>query len=122
MACRVLIVDDSMLVRRQVSAALSTAGYEVVEAVDGLDASQKVTTDLALIVSDLNMPKMNGIELLELIRKDSRNASIPFVMLTTEMKPAVFERAKELGAKAWLLKPFKADLFLAAISKLAKAA
>ena len=116
---RILIADDSMLVRRQVSAALVQAGYQVVEAVDGQDAHGKLSPDLALVVCDLNMPKMNGMELLERIHADDKLATVPFVMLTTEARPGMFEKARSLGAKAWLIKPFKPDLFLAAVAKLA---
>jgi two-component system, chemotaxis family, chemotaxis protein CheY len=122
MAIKILIADDSMLVRRQVTTALTSAGYTVVEAVDGEDAYGKMTPDLALIVCDLNMPKMNGMELLERLHTDTKLSAVPFVMLTTEARPGMFERAKALGAKAWLTKPFKADLLLAAIHKLTGAA
>jgi two-component system chemotaxis response regulator CheY len=122
MANKILIADDSMLVRRQVTTALTAAGYVVVEAVDGEDAYRKSTPDLALIVSDLNMPKMSGMELLEKLYGEGRLATVPFVMLTTEARPGVFDRAKSFGAKAWLIKPFKAELLLAAIQKLTGAA
>src|SRR5687767_2796361 len=118
---RILIADDSMLVRRQVSAALVGAGYEVIEAVDGQDAHGKLAPDLALVVCDLNMPKMNGMELLERIHADQTLSAVPFVMLTTEARPGMFEKARTLGAKAWLIKPFKPDLFLAAVNKIATA-
>ncbi|CAN5762317.1 response regulator [soil metagenome] len=115
---KILIADDSLMIRRQVSATLGGAGYTVVEAVDGEDARQKMTPDLALIVCDLNMPRMNGLELLERIHADAAMASVPFVMLTTEARPAMYEKAKALGAKAWLIKPFKAALLLAAVDRL----
>jgi two-component system chemotaxis response regulator CheY len=118
MATKILIADDSMLIRRQVVAALSGAGFTVVEAVDGEDALGKLTADTGLVVCDLNMPKMNGMELLEKMHADPVFSTIPFVMLTTEARPGMFERAKAFGAKAWLIKPFKAELLLAAINKL----
>jgi two-component system, chemotaxis family, chemotaxis protein CheY len=121
MATKILIADDSMLVRRQVSTALTSAGYTVVEAVDGEDAQRKVTPDMALIVCDLNMPKMNGMELLERLHADPALSAVPFVMLTTEGRPGMFDRAKALGARAWLIKPFKGDLLVAAIAKLTMA-
>ena len=115
---KILIVDDSVLVRRQVGMALVAAGYATVDAVDGADASTKVTTDTALIVCDINMPRMNGIELLEHLGGDAATARIPVVMLTTEGQPELIQRAKALGAKYWLVKPFKADLLLAVVKKL----
>jgi two-component system chemotaxis response regulator CheY len=111
-----MVADDSMLVRRQVGAALREAGYEVTEAVDGADACSKLTSDTVLIVCDLNMPRMNGIEVLERLRE--LNSPTHFLLLTTESRPEVFQRAKSLGARAWLLKPLKPELLLAAIKKL----
>ena len=119
MTNKILIADDSMLVRRQVTTALTAAGYSMIEAADGEDAYSKITSDLTLIVCDLNMPKMSGMELLEKLHADGLVETVPFVMLTTEARPGVFERAKAFGAKAWLIKPFKAELLLAAIQKLA---
>jgi two-component system, chemotaxis family, chemotaxis protein CheY len=122
MANKILIADDSMLVRRQVVTALTAAGYTVVEAIDGEDAYRKTTSDMLLVVCDLNMPRMNGMELLERLHADPALSAVPFVMLTTEARPGMFERAKALGARAWLIKPFKADLLIAAIQKLTGAA
>lgn len=119
MANKILVADDSRFVRRQVTSALHTAGYSVIEAIDGEDALAKITPDLDLILCDLNMPKMNGMELLAKLHADPVLAPIPFVMLTTEARPGMLERATSLGAKAWLIKPFKPDLLLAAIQKLA---
>ena len=117
---RIMIVDDSMLVRRQVTVALTGAGYRVVEATDGIDAKTKLDPGLALIVCDVNMPLMNGLELLEHIHHDTGLAGVPVMMLTTEAHPDLFMRANELGAKAWLVKPFKPDLLVAAVKKLAR--
>lgn len=112
----VLVVDDSLLVRRQVGNALKTLGYAVVEAVDGLDALDKLeaAAETHLIVCDVNMPRMNGIEFLE--RLSARALPPPVVMLTTEGEPELIQRARALGAKGWLIKPFKAE-FLEATAK-----
>jgi two-component system, chemotaxis family, chemotaxis protein CheY len=117
---KILIVDDSAMVRRQVGAALTLAGYSTFEAVDGIDAVAKLatTTDTALIVCDVNMPRMNGIELLEKLAGDPRTARVPLVMLTTEGQPELMKRAKALGAKGWLMKPFKPELLIAVAKKL----
>lgn len=115
---KVMIVDDSLLVRRQVNSALGAAGYAVVEACDGLDALDKLDASLSLIVCDVNMPRMGGLELLERIHADASLAAVPIVMLTTEANGELFARARELGAKAWLVKPFKPDLLVAAVRKL----
>lgn len=116
---KVLIVDDSALIRGQVTRALSSAGFTTVEAADGVDGLQKLASndDVALIVCDVNMPKMSGLELLEHLEPQQR--LIPIVMLTTEGQPELMVRARELGAKAWLRKPFNADLLVAAAKKLA---
>jgi two-component system chemotaxis response regulator CheY len=120
MSAKVLVVDDSMMVRKQVGQALIGAGFSVIEATDGLDALQKLTTspDTRLVVCDVNMPRMNGIEFLEALRKVESTANLPVVMLTTEGQPELVQRAKALGAKGWIVKPFKPDLLVAAAKKL----
>jgi two-component system, chemotaxis family, chemotaxis protein CheY len=115
----ILVVDDSLMVRRQVTAALKGLGYTIVEAVDGLDALEKLEASpgIGLIVCDVNMPRMNGIEFLE--RLSGRGSSVPVVMLTTEGQPELMQRAKSLGAKGWLVKPFKPEFLVATANKLA---
>ena len=115
----VLVVDDSLMVRRQVSAALKGLGYVVQEAGDGVEALKKLDSfpDTRLIVCDVNMPNMNGLEFLECLSK--RGSSIPVVMLTTEGQPELIQRAKSLGAKGWLVKPFKPEFLAATAKKLA---
>ena len=119
MTARVLVIDDSLLVRRQVTAALKAPGYLVTEAVDGIDALEKLLelSDTKLIVCDVNMPRMNGIELLE--RLKAQGSVVPVVMLTTEGQPELIQRAKLLGAKGWLVKPFKPEFLVATAAKLA---
>jgi two-component system chemotaxis response regulator CheY len=117
----VLIIDDSEAVRRQVAQTLTPAGYAVVEASDGLEGLTAIKTDPpALVLCDLNMPRMGGMELLAEL---SRTQTVPLmVMLTTEAQPALIRRARELGAVGWIVKPFKADLLIAAVNKLTAAA
>jgi two-component system chemotaxis response regulator CheY len=117
-AKKVLIVDDSQTVRQQVARALNMAGYDVLEAVDGVDGQAKVDESVAMVILDINMPRMNGLELLEAIKRDAKNANLPVVMLTTEGHPQLIERAKKAGAKGWIIKPFKAELLVAAVTKL----
>ncbi len=120
---KIMVVDDSATVRAQVSRALTQAGFETVQAVDGLDAFNKVTTtdaDVALIVCDVNMPNMSGIEFLEAAK--GRGVSAPVLMLTTEGQPQLMQRAKAAGARAWIIKPFKAEILIEAAKKLAAAA
>ena len=119
MSTSVLVVDDSMMVRKQVGAALKGQGYDVVEAVDGADALEKIAgnPNVRLIVCDVNMPRMNGLEFLEQL--SAKNSAVPVVMLTTEGQPELIQRAKSLGAKGWLVKPFKPDYLTATAKKLA---
>jgi len=120
-AKRVLIVDDSQTVRLQVAKALSGAGYEVLEAIDGMDGQDKVDATVDMLICDVNMPRMNGLEMLETIKRDGKNANLPCLMLTTECQPQMIERAKKAGAKGWIIKPFKAELLVAAVTKLVAA-
>lgn len=118
----ILIVDDSSTVRQQVAAALQAASFTVVEAVDGEDALDKLKAHPAvnLILCDVNMPRLNGLDMLERLRALPQHAALPVLMLTTEGQPEYIARAKSLGAKGWLVKPFKPDLLVAAVRKLAK--
>ena len=115
----ILVIDDSLMVRKQVGAALKGLGYQIVEAVDGLDALEKLerSPDTRLIVCDVNMPRMNGLEFLE--RLGALGLAVPVVMLTTEGQPELVQRAKSLGAKGWLVKPFKPEFLAATAKKLA---
>jgi len=120
MGKKIIVIDDSQTIRDQVGTTLRQAGFEILEAVDGMDGADVVerTPDAALVICDVNMPKRNGLELLEYLRKDDRFKALPVVMLTTEGQPQLIERARKNGAKGWLVKPFKADLLLAAVRKL----
>lgn len=117
MGTRVLVVDDSMMVRQQVARALSGAGFDVVAATDGVDALEKLSPDTKIIVCDVNMPRMNGLEFLEEIRVARKN-NVPFVMLTTEDQAEMVARAKSLGANSWIVKPLKPELLVTAAKKL----
>lgn len=116
----VLIVDDSATVRQQVGSVLRDAGFGVVEAADGIEGAESIESrnDLAVVVCDINMPKMSGLEMLERVKGGGKNADLPIIMLTTESRPDLIERAKQLGAKGWVVKPFKAELFIKGLQKL----
>ena len=118
MGAKILIVDDSAIIRRKMADTLGSAGFAVLEAVDGLDGLEKVAAhpDIQLIFCDLNMPAMNGIELLEQLR--ARECEIAVVMMSSDSQFAFVERARALGAKGWLMKPFKTELMLVAAKKL----
>jgi two-component system chemotaxis response regulator CheY len=115
---KVLVIDDSPTVRQQVGLALTQAGFQIVEAVDGLDGINKVDASIAMAICDVNMPRMNGLEMLEKLRTDDRYKALPVVMLTTEGQQQLIERAKKAGAKGWIIKPFKAELLVAAVQRL----
>ncbi|MDB4987887.1 MAG: response regulator [Myxococcaceae bacterium] len=117
---KVLIVDDSPTVRQQVSLALKQAGLEVVEATDGVEGLKAIASDrsIGLVVLDINMPNMNGLDMLEAVKADRQNAQLPVILLTSEGQPALMERGKRAGAKGWIVKPFKAELLVAAVKKL----
>jgi two-component system chemotaxis response regulator CheY len=119
-AKKVLVVDDSDTVRRQVKAVLVPGGFEVVEACDGVEGAEAINGmhDLTAVICDVNMPRMDGLDMLESIRSNPRHAGLPVVMLTTEGQSELVQRAKRAGAKGWIVKPFKPELLLAAIRKL----
>jgi two-component system chemotaxis response regulator CheY len=120
MGKKIIVIDDSQTIREQVATTLRRAGFEIIEAVDGVDGAEVIerTPDAALAICDVNMPKKNGLELLEGLRDSGRTPALPVLMLTTEGQPQLIERARKAGAKGWLVKPFKADLLLAAVKKL----
>jgi len=116
---KILIVDDASLIRLVADKAAKGAGHETVLAEngeEGLAALERESVDL--IFSDINMPVMGGLEMVEIIKSNPAHKFIPIVMLTTESNPTLKEQGKALGVKAWLLKPFNKDKFLLALTKL----
>lgn len=103
---QVLIVDDSQTVRREIAEALHAAGFGTLEASDG-DVGLALAREhtVSLIILDVNMPRMNGLEMLEHLRLDWATANVPVVILTTEAEEPMIERARKAGAKGWLIKP-----------------
>lgn len=119
MAKTVLIVDDASLIRSVASKAAEGAGYNVVTAADGTEGLEKLKANqIDLVFSDVNMPQMGGLEMVEHIKADPANKFLPIVMLTTESGQELKDRGKELGVKAWLVKPFSKEKFLLALEKL----
>jgi two-component system chemotaxis response regulator CheY len=122
MAKTILIVDDSASLRQVVAIALNGAGYEVLQASDGQDALDKLRQlggqKIHLIVSDVNMPNMGGIEFVTEVKKNPGYKFAPVIMLTTEGNDAMKERGRAAGAKAWIVKPFNPTQLLNAVSKL----
>jgi two-component system, chemotaxis family, chemotaxis protein CheY len=119
MAKTILVVDDSSSVRQVVSIALKGAGYEVLEACDGKDALAKLTGQkVHLMISDVNMPNMDGISFVKEVKKLSAYRFTPIIMLTTESQEAKKMEGQAAGAKAWVVKPFQPAQMLSAVSKL----
>ena len=120
---QILVVDDSSTVRVEVSDFLKKNGLVVETAVDGRDGLTKLKGDpnIKLVVSDVNMPNMDGLTMAEKIRGELNNAAVNIVMLTTENSPLMKERGKAAGIKGWIVKPFKGDAVLATFKKLAGA-
>jgi len=119
MSKTILIVDDSSSLRQVVNLALTRAGYEVIEAVDGMDGLAKLDgRKINLIVSDVNMPRMDGIAFVTQVKQNPRYKFTPVIMLTTEGQDAKKEQGRAAGAKAWLVKPFSPPVLLDAVSKL----
>jgi two-component system chemotaxis response regulator CheY len=122
MAKTILIVDDSASLRRVVQIALTGAGYEVVEAADGVDALAKLAqmagTKVHLIISDVNMPRMDGIEFVTKVKQQPAFKFTPVIMLTTEGDDEVKNAGRAAGAKAWIIKPFNPAQMLNAVTKL----
>jgi two-component system chemotaxis response regulator CheY len=107
----ILVVDDSATIRQQVSTVLAGAGFTTVEAADGHEGLAQLASnrDIALVVCDVNMPNMNGLEMVEIVKSKAENQALPIVMLTTEGQPSLIRRAKEVGALGWIVKPFDAN-------------
>lgn len=120
MAKTILIVDDSSSLRTVLRLALARAGYDVLEAGDGLAALDVLgqAPKVHLIVCDVNMPKMDGIAFVTQIKQHPRHRFIPVVMLTTEGEEETKNRGRQAGAKAWIVKPFNPPQLLDAVSKL----
>ena len=123
MAKTVLVVDDSSSLRALVRLALTRAGYTVIEGADGKEALTRLDQagKVHLIISDVNMPNMDGITFLRQVKLHPRHKFIPVIMLTTETEQATMQQAKAAGARAWLVKPFHPPALLDAVSQLAAA-
>ena len=116
----ILIVDDSMTVRQQVSMILKAAGYNIAEACNGREGVEVMRSGapIAMVICDVNMPISNGLEFLETIKGDAPAPPVPVVMLTTDGSPELIARAKRAGARGWIVKPFQSDLLVSAVRRL----
>jgi two-component system, chemotaxis family, chemotaxis protein CheY len=119
MAKTIMIIDDSISLRQVVAITLAGAGYDVIEACDGQDALLKLTGQrVHLMVCDVNMPNMDGITFLKAVRAHPAYRFTPVIMLTTEAGEDRKKEGQAAGARAWVVKPFKPEQLLMAVSKL----
>ena len=121
MTATVLTVDDSRTMRDMLMMALSQAGFNVVQAVDGVDGLETLQSSAApdVIVTDINMPRLDGFGFIEKLRQDPKWRATPVLVLTTESDPGKKARAREAGATGWIVKPFNADKLVDAIRRVA---
>ena len=118
---RILAVDDSASVRQMVGFTLRKAGYEVVEAVDGKDGLDKVSQEkFDMIITDLNMPNVDGIQMIAAVRKLAGRSFVPILMLTTESQAEKKDAGRKAGATGWIVKPFNAEQLISVVQKLVK--
>lgn len=118
---RILIADDSASMRQLVSFALRDAGFEVIESINGRDALSKMDgTKIDLIVTDLNMPEMDGIELIRQVRRKPCYRFIPVIMLTTESQESKKQEGKQAGASGWIVKPFTPEQLVETVKRFAR--
>ena len=119
MAKKIMVVDDSNAIRQSLVFTLKNAGYDAIEASNGAVALDLMKEhSVGLFISDVNMPEMDGLTLLKMIKEDSSYKHTPVIMLTTESSMDIIESAKKIGAKAWMIKPFQPDQMLDAVKKL----
>jgi two-component system, chemotaxis family, chemotaxis protein CheY len=118
MGKKIMTVDDSASVRQMVSFTLKKEGYEVMEAVDGVDALEKLEhKKVDLVLTDLNMPNMDGIELIKNLRGKPSFRFIPIIFLTTESQAEKKQAGRQAGATGWIVKPFKPEQLIGVVRK-----
>lgn len=120
MGKKILTADDSASMRQMVTFTLSGAGYDVVETVDGKDALTKLSPEIGMIITDLNMPNMDGLELIRAVRAKAEFKFIPIILLTTESQDEKKKEGKEAGATGWIVKPFKPEQLVGVVKKVFK--
>lgn len=120
MSLKILAVDDSLTMREMLRQTLTEAGFDVVLAEDGLDALDRLPgADPDLILTDLNMPKMDGFGLIDAVRKGDISSRVPILVLTTESAATLKDRARQAGATGWITKPFDEASLVSTIRRVA---
>jgi two-component system, chemotaxis family, chemotaxis protein CheY len=118
---KILVVDDCPTTRKLISLYLKSKGFVVVTAENGLDALEKLAAeDINMVLSDINMPYMDGIEFLKTLRSDPNSSQIPVFMVSTESDPEEKERAFQIGANGYMVKPVTADQVVTAVKEILK--
>ena len=120
MALKIMVVDDSPTVVKFVSFSLKKSGYDVITAGDGMDAIETISNlsdDVSLVITDLNMPNLDGYGLIEALRQNQQHADTPIIILSSEDGDDDRERGMDVGASSYLVKPFKASVLITEVSK-----
>jgi two-component system chemotaxis response regulator CheY len=118
MAKSILAIDDSASIRQMVGFTLKSSGYEVVEAVDGMDGLDKAKArTFNLVLTDQNMPRMDGLTLIKSLRALPQYKTVPILMLTTESSDAMKQQGRTVGATGWLVKPFDPQKLVEVVKK-----
>jgi len=116
----ILTIDDSRTMRELLRSALDKAGFTVIQAEDGVHGLEVLgASEPDVIITDINMPRMNGLEFIEAVRADGTRRGIPIIVLTTESDPAKKDRARNAGATGWIVKPFDPERLVSAINRVA---
>ncbi len=118
MGAHILVVDDSVSIRQSVRFILEQAGYTVTDAEDGADGIKKLAENkIDLVISDVNMPNMDGLTMIKNIRSGSISKFVPILVLTTESQGSVVDEGKKAGATGWIVKPFNEEKLIETIKK-----
>lgn len=117
MGSKILIIDDSATMRQMINIILKGAGHEIVQAVEGSEGLSKLDQSFDLVITDYNMPNMNGVEVIKRIRSGDANPSVPVLMVTTESEDAKKQAGKDAGATGWVTKPFQKEQLLGVVDK-----
>ncbi len=116
---KILAVDDSISIRKSISFILGQEGYEVTEAEDGADGLKKAMSDkFGLVISDINMPNMDGITFIKELRNTAEYKFTPIIVLTTENQDSKMQEGRAAGATGWIVKPFSSDKLIAVVKKI----
>jgi two-component system chemotaxis response regulator CheY len=117
---KVLVIDESSDVRQRVAKALGKAGFQVIQAADGIEGAKQIRSqdDLAVVICEVNVPRLQGLDMLESVQQEIAEKGLIVAVLTSESDPEVISRGTRAGVKSWFIKPFRERLLVAAVQKL----